>query len=126
MWTLHKQPQHCGAQLPERERARRPGEPPAAATRDRAAQEHDRAGDTLQPGAYPASPIEHRDHDTAPTAPGDPSTGLRTGTRVEWDEVVQPERQPTELEQDERDDAAKRERAVEQEESDDAAGRAGR
>ena len=89
MWTLHKQPQHCGAQLHARERPstrsgpRQPGEAPDEATRDRAAQEHDRAGDTLQPGEYPASPIEHRSGDITPTAPGD--------GRVAWDEVVQPE-----------------------------------
>ena len=43
MWTLHKRQQHCGAQLPARERGR-------------------------QPGDYPASAIEHR-HDKAPSAP---------------------------------------------------------
>jgi hypothetical protein len=102
MWTLHQQQQHCGAQLHARSRPskgsgpRQPGEIPAEAAQGRSAQEHDRAdldagGEALQPGDYPASPIEHRD--------GDPSTGLRTGntptapgdTRVEWDEVVQPE-----------------------------------
>ena len=51
MWTLHKQLQHCGAQLHARAgKPRQAGEAPAEATRDRAAQEHDRVGDaTLQP-----------------------------------------------------------------------------
>jgi hypothetical protein len=67
MWTLHKQQQHRGAQLHARSgKARQAGE----ATRDRAAQDHDRAGDqTLQPGDYPASPLAHRDRDTAPGTP---------------------------------------------------------
>lgn len=69
MWTLHKQQQHCGAQL--HARSRPAGEAPAEATRDRDAQRHDEAGDqTLQPGDYPASRIEHGDHDNTPTAPG--------------------------------------------------------
>jgi len=88
MWTLHKQSQHCGAQLPMRERNRHPGKAPVEATRDRAAQQHDRAdldvgGETLQPGDYPASPIGHRDQDNTPTAPGE--------ARADWDDVVQPE-----------------------------------
>jgi hypothetical protein len=84
MWTLHKQPQHCGAQLHARDRKpRRSGEAPEEATRDRDAQEHDRAGETLQPGDYPASPIEHRDGDDTPTAPEG---------QADWDTVVQPER----------------------------------
>jgi hypothetical protein len=93
MWTLHKQQQHRGAQLHARSGGtRQAGEAPADATRDRAAQEHDKAGDgTLPAGAYPASPIEHGE--------GDPATGLRTGERpaaprggeAEWDKVVQPE-----------------------------------
>jgi hypothetical protein len=84
MWTLHKQQQHCGAQLHARGTGpRQAGEAPAEATRDRAAQEHDRAGDqSLQPGDYPASPIEHGDHDNTP------SEGEGEG---EWDQVVQPE-----------------------------------
>ena len=88
MWTLHKQQQHCGAQLHARSgKARQAGEASGEATRDRAAQEHDRAGDNaLQPGEYPASPIEHRDQDNTPTAPKAPAAG--------WDEVVQPERRP--------------------------------
>jgi hypothetical protein len=81
MWTLHKQPQHCGAQLPARERRRQPGEPPAVAVDDRAAQDHDRAGAMLQPGEYPASRLETGGGGRAPSAP-DP----------DWDAVVQPER----------------------------------
>jgi len=89
MWTLHKQQQHCGAQLPMRDRQpRQQGEAPAEAARDRDAQEHDRAdldagGETLQPGDYPASPIGHRDQDNTPSAPGDAGD--------DWDNVVQPE-----------------------------------
>lgn len=84
MWTLHKQQQHRGAQLHARAgKQRQPGEAPDEATRDRAAQEHDRAGDqSLQPGDYPASPIENGDHDNTPNAPE---------AAVEWDDVVQPE-----------------------------------
>lgn len=109
MWTHHKQQQHRGAQLPMRERQpRQQGEAPAEAAQGRDAQQHDRAdldvgGETLQPGDYPASPLEHRDGDEAPAAPGD--------ARGDWDDVVQPE-PPTELEQDERDDAGKRERSI--------------
>ena len=61
MWTLHEQQQHCGAQLHARERVRQPGEAPAEAVADRAAQEHDRAGGEARPGAYPASALENRD-----------------------------------------------------------------
>jgi len=84
MWTHHQQPQQRGAQLHARGPQRRPGETPDEATRDRAAQQHDQAGDqTLQPGGYPASPIEHADRDNTPTVPE---------AQVAWDEVVQPER----------------------------------
>lgn len=87
MWTLHKQQQQCGAQLPARDRMRQQGEAPGEATRDRAAQEHDRAdldagGGPLQPGEYPASAMEHGDSDNTPTAPE---------AQVDWDAVVQPE-----------------------------------
>jgi hypothetical protein len=83
MWTRHKQQQQRGVQLPPRER--QPGEAPREATRDRAAQDHDRAGGTAQPGDYPASAIENT-RDAAPEA------------QVAWDAVVQPEqrRQPDE------------------------------
>ena len=82
MWTRHKQPQHCGAQLPVRERVRQTGAAPDAAIRDRAAQEHERAGDdSLPPGDYPASRLD--DGAGARSAPAAP---------VAWDAVVQPER----------------------------------
>jgi hypothetical protein len=77
-WMLHQQQQQCGAQLPKR-----PGEPPNEAVEGREAQDHEQAGETLQPGDYPASPLEDRDQDITPTAPE---------PHVEWDEVVQPER----------------------------------
>jgi hypothetical protein len=94
MWTLHKQQQHCGAQLHARSgKARQPGEVPAEAGNEREAQEHDRAGDqTLQAGEYPASPIEHRDQDNAPSAARE--------TRVPWDSVVQPHHRPERGDQD--------------------------
>ena len=83
-WTLFGQQQQRGAQLPSRaDKARQLGEAPAEATRDRAAQDHEQAGDRLAPGDYPASRIEDRDEDITPTAP-EPS--------VDWDDVVQPER----------------------------------
>jgi hypothetical protein len=91
MWRRHAQQQQCGAQMPARDhKARRPGEAPDVATRDREAQEHDRAdldvsGAAAQPGDYPASPIENRDQDNTPSAPDEPRAG--------WDDVVQPERQ---------------------------------
>lgn len=75
VWTLHRQQQQCGAQV------RRPGE----AVEGREAQDHEQAGGAPQPGESPASGIEHRDQDTTPSAPGD--------RQVDWDEVVQPERQ---------------------------------
>ncbi len=62
-----------------------PARRPTRRPRDREAQEHDRAGETLQPGDYPASPIEHRDGDNTPTAPE---------AQADWDTVVQPEREP--------------------------------
>ena len=89
MWTLHRQQQQCGTNMqPPRGRGRQQGEPPAEATRDRAAQEHDRAdldagGGPLQPGEYPASALEHGDSDNTPRAPE---------AQVDWDTVVQPER----------------------------------
>jgi hypothetical protein len=86
VWTLFRQQQQCGAQMPARtDRERRLGEAPGEATRDRAAQDHEQAGEALQPGDYPASRIEDRDDDITPSAP-DP--------RVEWDDVVQRQRDP--------------------------------
>jgi hypothetical protein len=87
MWTRHRQPQHCGAQLSARQRRWR-GAAPAAATRDREAQDHehaaeDVAGEQERPGKSPASRLEDRDGDITPTAPE---------PRATWDETVQPER----------------------------------
>jgi hypothetical protein len=81
MWTVLRQQQQRGVQLPEDKR--RLGEAPAEATEDRAAQDHEHAGGDPGPGNYPASRIEEREGDVTPTAP-EPS--------VEWDEVVQPEK----------------------------------
>ena len=81
-WTLLRQQQQCGAQL--HNKARRPEEVPREAVADRAAQDHEQAGETLPPGDYPADRIEDRDQDNTPSAP-DPD--------VDWDEVVQSERQ---------------------------------
>ncbi|HYD24815.1 MAG TPA: hypothetical protein VEB68_08450 [Croceibacterium sp.] len=92
MWTWLRQQQQRGAQFPSRERdGRAPGEAPAEAVEGRAAQQHDEAdqdaggGGTLPPGGdYPASELAHRDGDITPSAPE---------PRVEWDAIVQPERQ---------------------------------
>jgi len=81
-WTLHQQQQQRGVQLPDK--ARQLGEAPAEAVGDRAAQDHEQAGEELAPGDYPTSRVEDRDGDITPTAP-DPA--------VDWDDVVQPERQ---------------------------------
>ena len=81
MWTLLRQQQQRGVQLPEDKR--RPGEAPAEATEDRAAQDHEHAGGEPGAGRYPASRIEDREGDVTPDAP-EPS--------VDWDEVVQPEK----------------------------------
>jgi len=66
---------------------RKPGDPPADATTDRSAQDHEEAdietGGEAQPGLYPADDIEDRDGDITPDA-ADP--------QVEWDTRVQPER----------------------------------
>ena len=81
-WMLHRQQQQCGAQLPSRERgSRQLGDAPGDAGEGREAQDHEQAGETLQPGDYPASRLEDRDQDITPTAPE---------PRVRWDEVVQP------------------------------------
>ena len=99
-WARHRQQQQCGAQL--HNKPRQAGEVPKEAAEGREAQDHEQAGEVLQPGDYPASAIENRGQDETPSAPDDP--------RVEWDEVVQPERQQqageTELEQDERGEDA--------------------
>jgi hypothetical protein len=80
-WTLHRQQQQCGAQLPNR--ASQAGEAPAEAVDDRAAQDHEQAAPPPQPGESPASELPNRDGDNTPSAPE---------PHVQWDEVVQPER----------------------------------
>ena len=82
-WMLHRQQQQCGAQLPSREGRRQLGEAPSDGVEGREVQDHEQAGETLQPGDYPTSRVEDRDQDITPTAPE---------PHVEWDEVVQPER----------------------------------
>ena len=82
MWTLLRQQQQRGAQMPPKA-----GAAPAEAVAGREAQEHDRAdldtgGALLQPGEYPASALEQRDGDVSPSAPAPAG---------DWDEVVQPE-----------------------------------
>jgi hypothetical protein len=67
---------------------RKPGDPPADATTDRGAQDHEQAdietGGEARPGLYPADDIENREGgDITPDA-ADP--------QVEWDTRVQPER----------------------------------
>ena len=66
---------------------RTPGAPPADATADRGAQDHEQAdietGGTPRRGLYPADAIADRDGDNTPGAP-DP--------HVDWDTRVQPER----------------------------------
>ena len=86
MWTRHKQQQQCGAQLPPDERIRRRGTAPEAATRDRDAQEHDRAGDPAQPGDYPASALDN-------------ARSIASAAPVSWDAVVQPEQAEAGLDQ---------------------------
>jgi len=87
MWHRLPEQQQRGVQLGNRV----PRNTPADAVEDRAAQDHEQAGGDPGPGLYPSDPIERRK--------GDPSTTLATGDtpdapapRVEWDEVVQPER----------------------------------
>ena len=83
VWTIHRQHQQRGAQMP------RPGEAPREAVRGREAQDHEQAGQEVsgsapQPGEAPASRIEDRDQDNTPSAP-DP--------QVDWHDVVQPARE---------------------------------
>jgi len=88
-WTLFTPQQQRGAQLHNRaDGTTQPGE----ATRARAAQDHELPGaDAVPKGGYPASRLQDRKGDNTPTA-GDP--------RVEWDDVVQPERQVGEASHD--------------------------
>lgn len=109
VWTLFRQQQQRGAQIPRRpgsrrDRMRQQGEAPGEAVADRTAQDHEQAGATPQPGESPASAIENRHQDNTPSAP-DP--------RVQWDEVVQPQHEhgrqqqgETELDQNERGEDA--------------------
>jgi hypothetical protein len=83
-WTLFTPQQQRGAQLHNRAQ---PGE----AVKDRAAQDHEQAVSVTQPGEAPASRLEDRDEDVTPTA-RDP--------RVDWDDVVQPEKQVGEASHD--------------------------
>ncbi|KRA80463.1 hypothetical protein [Altererythrobacter sp. Root672] len=93
MWTLHKQQQQRGVQL----RARKSGEAPAIAVKDREAQDHEQAGVGAPGATYPASPIE-RGGDNVPTAPG-PSdrdakatlSGRTKEDRAEFDALPLPE-----------------------------------
>jgi len=66
---------------------RQSGEPPADATADREAQDHELAdidtGGRPRPGLYPADDLPNREGDITPDAP-DP--------HVDWDTRVQPER----------------------------------
>ena len=89
-WIHFRQQQQRGAQLHARgETPRQPGEAPKEAVDGREAQDHDRAdldasgGRAPRTADYPASDIAHRDQDNTPTAPD---------ARVDWDDVVQPER----------------------------------
>ena len=92
MWNWLRQQQQRGTQLPRpgdqsRAAGKVPGEAPSEATVDRSAQDHEQAGGPPQSGAqageFPASPLENRDQDITPSAPGDRA--------VEWDDVVQPQ-----------------------------------
>jgi len=78
-WTLHRQQQQRGAQLPSR--TRDSGGAPREVVADRSAQDHEQAGGTPRPGNYPTDRIEDRDGDNTPTVPQ---------ADVQWDEVVQP------------------------------------
>jgi hypothetical protein len=66
---------------------RKPGDPPADATEDRGAQDHELAdietGGKARPGLYPADDIETREGDITPDA---------ARPAVDWDTRVQPER----------------------------------
>ena len=85
VWSIHRQQQQCGVQMPPRaDGDRQLGEVPAEAVADRAAQDHEQAGGDPGPGLYPTDPIERRKGDNTPDDPQ---------PEVEWDERVQPERQ---------------------------------
>ena len=102
MWTFLKQQQQRGAQLHARpgakdEARRAGGEAPAEAVAGREVQDHDYAdldvsGSTepMRGIDYPATNPPAREGDITPTAPD------AEDKRVDWDEVVQPERQQRE------------------------------
>ena len=91
MWTRHKQQQQRGVQFKPQDDA------PQEAVKDRSAQDHEQAVVAVSqpedgepgpgepaPGSYPASRMQDGDSDNTPSAP-EPT--------VDWDAVVQPERQ---------------------------------
>lgn len=80
MWTLMPQPQHCGAQLHARKRAR--SRAPAEAVANRSAQDHEQAGFGA-PGAPPARRVEDAGKDHLTFAPEPPPS---------WDAAAEPER----------------------------------
>ena len=86
-WKLFGQQQQRGAQLHARPGQETSSGAPKEAVEDRAAQDHEAAGQQKRPAAgYPASREQDRDgDDNTPTAP-EPA--------VQWDEVVQSEHHP--------------------------------
>ncbi|GEM_PF-3005442 len=93
-WTLHGQQQQRGTQFQSQGRKGPAGERPKGglkeAVRDRSAQDHEFAKDDAapgqepEPGAYPASRMVDGDQDNTPGSPA--------ADKVDWDEIVQPER----------------------------------
>jgi hypothetical protein len=77
MWHRLPEQQQRGVQLDNRV--------PKDAVKDRAAQDHEFAGGDPGAGLYPSGPIERRKGDNTPDDPQ---------PEVEWDERVQPEREP--------------------------------
>jgi hypothetical protein len=81
MWHRLPEQQQRGVQLDNRV--------PKDAVKDRAAQDHEQAGGAPDsgpgPGLYPSDPIERRKGDNTPDDPQ---------PEVEWDERVQPQREP--------------------------------
>ena len=77
MWHRLPEQQQRGVQLGNRI--------PADAVKDRAAQDHEQAGGDPGAGLYPSDPIERRKGDNTPDA---------ARPRVDWDERVQPQREP--------------------------------
>jgi hypothetical protein len=88
MWITMPQQQQRGVQFrPGRKPG--PGEAPAEAVKDRAAQDHEQAGEAgeVPDGNYPASRLEDR--------PGDNTPGAPEPVHPDWDALVQPERNKT-------------------------------